>query len=64
MRSITVEGRRPAPFARGIYQTLVKRSSVYTLGIFAGAFVFEMAFDSLGDYIWDNANKGVMSNNI
>jgi len=26
--------------------------------VFAGAFAFEMAFDTISDRIWDNLNKG------
>ncbi|KAJ3157003.1 hypothetical protein HDU89_002413 [Geranomyces variabilis] len=35
-----------------------RRSSNYLVGIFAGAFAFEIAFDSAADRLWDMANKG------
>ncbi|KAI9102682.1 cytochrome b-c1 complex subunit 9 [Phlyctochytrium arcticum] len=44
--------------AKQTYNVFFRRSSSYVLGIFASAFVFEMAFDSVSDRIWDSVNRG------
>ncbi|KAI9360772.1 cytochrome b-c1 complex subunit 9 [Zopfochytrium polystomum] len=41
-----------------IYNTFFKRSSVFITGIVAGAFAYEIAFDTGADMIWDSINKG------
>ncbi|KAF8852522.1 ubiquinol-cytochrome C reductase, partial [Acephala macrosclerotiorum] len=40
------------------YSFLVRRNYMFLGVIFAGAFGFEMAFDTISDRIWDNLNKG------
>ncbi|KAI8845309.1 hypothetical protein CcCBS67573_g06175 [Chytriomyces confervae] len=37
---------------------LFRRSSTFVLGIFAGAAVFEIAFDEGSQFLWDSWNKG------
>ncbi|OBT66670.1 hypothetical protein VE03_03911 [Pseudogymnoascus sp. 23342-1-I1] len=36
----------------------VRRNYVFLGTVFAGAFAFEMTFDSVTDSLWDNINKG------
>ncbi|KAL2854462.1 ubiquinol-cytochrome C reductase [Aspergillus pseudoustus] len=45
-------------FAASIYQTLIRRNAVYLTSIFAGAFVFEVAFDTSTNKVWDTWNRG------
>ncbi|RHZ75021.1 hypothetical protein Glove_218g11 [Diversispora epigaea] len=45
-------------FSRTLYQTLFKRNTVFLVGIFSTAFVFELGFDTASDRIWDHLNKG------
>ncbi|EEA26225.1 qcr9 subunit 9 of the ubiquinol cytochrome-c reductase complex [Talaromyces marneffei ATCC 18224] len=47
-----------AGFAQTIYQTLFQRNAVYLTSIFAGAFAFEVAFDTASNKIWDTMNRG------
>ncbi|RAO68044.1 uncharacterized protein BHQ10_004056 [Talaromyces amestolkiae] len=48
--------------AQAIYQqvtpTLFQRNAVYLTSIFAGAFAFEVAFDTASNKIWDTMNRG------
>ncbi|KAL4911065.1 hypothetical protein BDW74DRAFT_142367 [Aspergillus multicolor] len=44
--------------ATSIYQTLIRRNAVYLTAIFAGAFAFEVAFDTSTNKIWDTWNRG------
>ncbi|KAF7165118.1 hypothetical protein CNMCM5623_009426 [Aspergillus felis] len=37
---------------------LIRRNAVYLTTIFAGAFAFEMAFDTTTNKIWDTMNRG------
>ncbi|GFF22646.1 ubiquinol cytochrome-c reductase subunit 9, putative [Aspergillus udagawae] len=37
---------------------LIRRNAVYLTTIFAGAFAFEMAFDTASNKIWDTMNRG------
>ncbi|KAL3478111.1 ubiquinol-cytochrome C reductase [Aspergillus californicus] len=45
-------------FASSIYQTLIRRNAVYLTSIFAGAFAFEIAYDTSTNGIWDAFNRG------
>ncbi|PWN44283.1 putative ubiquinol-cytochrome c reductase complex 7.3 kda protein [Ceraceosorus guamensis] len=47
-----------ASFSSAIYNTLFKRNSVYVTSIFAGAFVFGIAFDAGTQRLWDAHNRG------
>jgi len=40
------------------YKTIFRRNYAMVGTVFAGAFAFEMAFDTISDRIWDNLNKG------
>ncbi|RKP10501.1 ubiquinol-cytochrome c reductase subunit 9 [Thamnocephalis sphaerospora] len=40
------------------FNGLFRRNSVFLAGIFASAFVVEIAFDGVSDRIWRNINKG------
>jgi ubiquinol-cytochrome c reductase subunit 9 len=40
------------------YNTLVRRNSVFLVGIFATAFAADIAYDNLMDNVWDRLNKG------
>ncbi|KAJ3002688.1 hypothetical protein HKX48_002199 [Thoreauomyces humboldtii] len=44
--------------AKQTYNLFFRRSSNYLVGIFASAFVFEIAFDGVSDRVWDSLNKG------
>ncbi|KAL4867268.1 hypothetical protein BDV12DRAFT_171612 [Aspergillus spectabilis] len=44
--------------ASSIYQSLIRRNAVYLTSIFAGAFAFEIAFDTSTNKIWDTWNHG------
>lgn len=44
--------------ASAIYQGLIRRNAVYLTTIFAGAFAFELAFDTASNKIWDAMNRG------
>ncbi|KGQ02037.1 hypothetical protein PAAG_11213 [Paracoccidioides lutzii Pb01] len=37
---------------------LFRRNAVFLSSMFVGAFVFEIAFDSISDRIFDSINKG------
>ncbi|KAK9625379.1 qcr9 subunit 9 of the ubiquinol cytochrome-c reductase complex [Aspergillus fumigatus] len=37
---------------------LIRRNAVYLTTIFAGAFAFELAFDTASNKIWDAMNRG------
>ncbi|XHG08498.1 hypothetical protein AWENTII_011596 [Aspergillus wentii] len=41
-----------------LYQSLIRRNAVYLTSIFAGAFAFEIAYDSSTNRIWDAMNRG------
>ncbi|KAI9006092.1 hypothetical protein BC832DRAFT_539725 [Gaertneriomyces semiglobifer] len=36
-----------------------KKSSNFMVAIFAGAFAFEIAFDTFSDRVWDHLNAGI-----
>ncbi|OJJ02271.1 hypothetical protein ASPVEDRAFT_150937 [Aspergillus versicolor CBS 583.65] len=40
------------------YRTLIRRNAVYLTSIFAGAFAFEVAFDTSTNRLWDTWNRG------
>ncbi|OJJ60014.1 hypothetical protein ASPSYDRAFT_88901 [Aspergillus sydowii CBS 593.65] len=40
------------------YRTLIRRNAVYLTSIFAGAFAFEVAFDTSTNKLWDTWNRG------
>ncbi|SHO79077.1 Similar to S.cerevisiae protein QCR9 (Subunit 9 of ubiquinol cytochrome-c reductase (Complex III)) [Malassezia sympodialis ATCC 42132] len=44
--------------ANSFYNIIVKRNSIYVGTIFAGAFGFGIAFDTLTEKWWDYHNKG------
>ncbi|KND04951.1 uncharacterized protein SPPG_08861 [Spizellomyces punctatus DAOM BR117] len=44
--------------AKQTYNVFFRRSSAYLAGIFASAFAFEIAFDTVSDRVWDSINKG------
>ncbi|PKY03099.1 UQCRX/QCR9 like ubiquinol-cytochrome C reductase family protein [Aspergillus campestris IBT 28561] len=44
--------------ASAIYQGLIRRNAVYLTSIFAGAFAFELAFDTGSNKVWDTINRG------
>ncbi|PLN77221.1 UQCRX/QCR9 like ubiquinol-cytochrome C reductase family protein [Aspergillus taichungensis] len=44
--------------ASAIYQGLIRRNAVYLTSIFAGAFAFELAFDTGSNKVWDAINRG------
>ncbi|RDW93753.1 cytochrome b-c1 complex subunit 9 [Aspergillus mulundensis] len=51
--------------ATSIYQhvsppqsTLIRRNAVYLTSIFAGAFAFEVAYDTSTNKLWDTWNRG------
>ncbi|PMD31286.1 hypothetical protein L207DRAFT_194316 [Hyaloscypha variabilis F] len=48
-----------ASAARPLYNFLFRRNYVFLGAIFAGAFGFEIAYDTVTDKIWDSINKGV-----
>ncbi|KAK9236740.1 cytochrome b-c1 complex subunit 9 [Lipomyces kononenkoae] len=41
-----------------IYNTLIRRNSVFVGTILLGAFTFEIGFDSTIDRFWDRLNAG------
>ncbi|KAJ0419430.1 ubiquinol-cytochrome C reductase [Aspergillus carlsbadensis] len=41
-----------------VYRTLIRRNAVYLTSIFAGAFAFEVAFDTSTNKLWDTWNRG------
>ncbi|RJE26470.1 Ubiquinol-cytochrome C reductase [Aspergillus sclerotialis] len=40
------------------FSTLFRRNAVFLTSIFAGAFAFEIAFDSTSNALWDALNRG------
>lgn len=44
---------------RAIYNTFMKRTSVYAMAIVVGAIVLEEGHDQVINYLWDANNKGV-----
>ncbi|PMD18083.1 ubiquinol-cytochrome C reductase [Hyaloscypha hepaticicola] len=47
-----------ASVGRPLYNFLFRRNYVFLGVIFASAFGFEIAYDTVTDRIWDNINKG------
>merc|ERR1712230_77064 len=45
-------------FSQGIFNGVFRRNYVFLSTVFAGAFAFEMAFDTGTDLIWNSINKG------
>ncbi|CAL8579064.1 hypothetical protein XPA_004827 [Xanthoria parietina] len=45
--------------ASGLYNALFRRNVVFLTTVFAGAFAFEIGFDTGLTKIWDWNNKGV-----
>ncbi|KAJ5584316.1 uncharacterized protein N7459_004116 [Penicillium hispanicum] len=41
-----------------LYQTFIRRNAVFLTTIFAGAFAFELSFDTASNKIWDSWNSG------
>ncbi|KAJ3056057.1 hypothetical protein HK097_008294 [Rhizophlyctis rosea] len=41
-----------------VYNLFFRRSSSFMFTVFAGAFVFEAAFDTVADGAWDYMNRG------
>ncbi|CAO3589895.1 unnamed protein product [Absidia cylindrospora] len=44
--------------ARGVYNTLFKKNSVFITSIFVSAIAFEVVYDTASTTIWDKVNKG------
>ncbi|KAI5363683.1 Putative cytochrome b-c1 complex subunit 9 [Septoria linicola] len=41
-----------------VYNSIVKRNTIFLTTIFAGAFATNIAFDVTANKIWDQVNKG------
>ncbi|KAL8294144.1 hypothetical protein RB601_001617 [Gaeumannomyces tritici] len=41
-----------------IYNALFRRNAVMLGAVFAGAFAWEMGYDSVMNRVWDNMNRG------
>ncbi|EAW06534.1 cytochrome b-c1 complex subunit 9 [Aspergillus clavatus NRRL 1] len=48
----------PGALSVTIYRGLFRRNAVYLTTIFAGAFAFELAFDTSTNKVWDTMNRG------
>ncbi len=46
----------------GLYQSVFKRTSTFTLSILVGAVLFERIFDRGADYMFESINRGVSKN--
>ena len=44
---------------RALYNALFRRTSTFALTILVGGIVFERAYDSWVDSVWERMNKGV-----
>lgn len=55
---MAIPNRQPSVLSSRIYNTFFRRASVFTATIFAGAFAFELLFDSVTDGAWDAVNRG------
>ncbi|CAD6439187.1 4b68a89e-0e88-4422-8c72-b6f1ce5cce34 [Sclerotinia trifoliorum] len=44
--------------SRPLYNFLFRKNYVFLGAVFASAFGFEMAYDSITDRVWDSLNKG------
>ncbi|KAN0077561.1 UQCRX/QCR9 like ubiquinol-cytochrome C reductase, partial [Elaphomyces granulatus] len=40
------------------FRTFFRRNAVFLTTVFAGAFAFEIAFDTVSSRIWDSINRG------
>ncbi|KAF3389401.1 hypothetical protein F1880_003435 [Penicillium rolfsii] len=40
------------------FRTIIRRNAVFLTTIFAGAFAFELSFDTVSNKIWDSWNAG------
>ncbi|KIV91955.1 hypothetical protein PV10_06441 [Exophiala mesophila] len=47
-----------ARIASGFFNGIFRKNAVFLTTVFAGAFAFEMAFDTTTDALWDSWNKG------
>jgi ubiquinol-cytochrome c reductase subunit 9 len=47
---------------KALHNTVLRRTSTFTLAICVGAFFFERAFDLASDNLFKSINKGVSSN--
>ncbi|KZF22388.1 ubiquinol-cytochrome C reductase [Xylona heveae TC161] len=47
-----------AGLASTIYNSLIRKNTVFLTTIFASAFVFELGFDSISNRVWDSFNQG------
>ncbi|KAI8812679.1 cytochrome b-c1 complex subunit 9 [Cladochytrium replicatum] len=45
-------------FIRGLYSTIFRRTSTFTVAVIGAAFVAEAVIDSGTDAVWDRINKG------
>ena len=52
-------GRNKMAIWRAFYNALFRRTSTFTLTILVGGIVFERAYDSWVDSVWEKMNKGV-----
>ncbi|KAJ5899216.1 hypothetical protein N7495_003960 [Penicillium taxi] len=41
-----------------IFRTFIRRNAVFLTTIFAGAFAFELTYDTASNKIWDSINAG------
>ncbi|KAJ5983580.1 hypothetical protein N7481_005679 [Penicillium waksmanii] len=41
-----------------IYQSIIRKNAVFLTTIFAGAFAFELSFDTFSNKVWDSWNAG------
>ncbi|KAI2787625.1 Cytochrome b-c1 complex subunit 9 [Penicillium oxalicum] len=41
-----------------LFRTVIRRNAVFLTTIFAGAFAFELSFDTASNKIWDAWNSG------
>ncbi|KAH9820522.1 cytochrome b-c1 complex subunit 9 [Melampsora americana] len=47
-----------------IYNTFMKRNSVYVSTIFAGSFAFSLSFDTITTKWWEKHNRGKLWSDI
>ncbi|KAJ6171344.1 hypothetical protein N7470_000411 [Penicillium chermesinum] len=41
-----------------VFSTIIRKNAIFMTSIFAGAFAFEIAFDTTSNKIWDHWNAG------
>ena len=55
----TIRREQPDGFSRRVYSTLVMRTPVFMATILLGALVFDVAYGSVCDRVFDRINRGV-----